>query len=108
VSNRTHAYISCCKTLKLRCLLASAVAQLTAAGKRKRSQAFAAAAGTESGLIWELKGECRAVGHRMGACRTNSQSLSHCQGVVVPYHCLRQLNGDSNCCYCALHLGAEG
>jgi hypothetical protein len=62
VSHRPHAYISCCKTLKLRCLLASAVAQLTAAGKRKRSQAFAAAAGTESSLIWELKGEaCELV-----------------------------------------------
>lgn len=56
-AGRPHAYVSCCKTLKLRQLLASTVAQLTQGRKRKRSHAFAAAIGTENSLIWELQGE---------------------------------------------------
>ncbi|WIA11184.1 hypothetical protein OEZ85_011314 [Tetradesmus obliquus] len=59
-AGRPHAYISCCKTLKLRCLLASALAQLSQGGKRKRAQAYAAAAGSESSLIWELAAACPA------------------------------------------------
>uniref|UniRef100_A0A383W9P4 Uncharacterized protein n=1 Tax=Tetradesmus obliquus TaxID=3088 RepID=A0A383W9P4_TETOB len=59
-AGRPHAYISCCKTLKLRCLLASALAQLSQGGKRKRAQAYAAAPGSESSLIWELAAACPA------------------------------------------------
>lgn len=57
VQNLPHAYVSCCRTLKLRSLLSSVVGQLTHGGKRKRAQAFAAAAGTEHSLVWELKGK---------------------------------------------------
>jgi hypothetical protein len=62
LAGRPHAYVSCCRNLKLRGLLSSVLAQLTqpqaagAGGKRKRATAFAAAAGTEHSLIWELKG----------------------------------------------------
>ena len=51
-----HAYISCSRSLKLRGLLSSVVAQLTHGGKRKRAAAYAAAPGSESALAWELKG----------------------------------------------------
>lgn len=57
VEGRTHAYVSCCRSLKLRSLLSSVVGQLTLGGKRKRNQAFAAATGTEHSLLWELKGQ---------------------------------------------------
>jgi hypothetical protein len=60
VQGRPHAYVSCCRSLKLRGLLSSVVAQLTQGGKRKRAQAFAAVAGTEHSLIWELKGQHRS------------------------------------------------
>lgn len=56
VAGRPHAYVSCCRSLKLRSLLSSVVGQLAQGGKRKRAQAFAGAAGTEHSLLWELKG----------------------------------------------------
>jgi hypothetical protein len=57
LAGRPHAYVSCCRTLKLRSLLSSVLAQLSQGGKRKRAHAFAAAGGTEHSLVWELKGE---------------------------------------------------
>lgn len=58
LAGKTHAYISCCRAMKLRGILSSILTQLTPNNKRKRAHAFAAAAGTEHSLIWELKGVC--------------------------------------------------
>lgn len=74
LSGRPHAYIKCCRSSKLRPTLASIVAQLSGS-KRKRTQAYAAAAGTQAALVWELQGE---VG--MSACvayATQASSSPH-------------------------------
>eukprot|EP00877_Chromochloris_zofingiensis_P012832 jgi/Chrzof1/7802/Cz02g37040.t1 len=57
LSGRPHAYIKCCRSSKLRPTLASIVAQLSGS-KRKRTQAYAAAAGTQAALVWELQDLC--------------------------------------------------